>query len=56
MLLNDISMYRTDYAFNTNCPYYLIDFMYLFITDREKEAETQAEREAGFTQGGRCGT
>ena len=29
---------------------------YLFIRDPEREAETQAEGEAGFPQGARCGT
>ena len=27
------------------------DFIYLFMTDREREAETQAEGEAGSMQG-----
>ena len=41
--------------------YFLIDFLffkdfiYLFI-DTEREAETQAEGEAGSMQGARCGT
>ena len=30
--------------------------MYLFLGDTEREAETQAEGEAGFTQGARRGT
>ena len=30
--------------------------MYLFMGDIEREAETQAEREAGFSQGAQCGT
>ena len=34
------------------------DFIYLLMrdTETEREAETQAEREAGFMQGIRCGT
>ena len=32
------------------------DFIYLFMTDTEREAETQAEGEAGSTQGARRGT
>ena len=32
------------------------DFIYLFMRDTEREAETQAEGEAGSLQGARCGT
>ena len=32
------------------------DFIYLFIKDTEKEAETQAEGEAGSLPGARYGT
>ena len=35
---------------------YLKDFIYLFMTDREREAEIQAEGEAGSMQGAQCGT
>ena len=31
-------------------------FIYLFMRDTEREAETQAEGEAGSTQEARCGT
>ena len=31
-------------------------FIYLFMQDTEREAETQAEGGAGSTQGARCGT
>ena len=31
--------------------YFLKDFIYLFMKDREREAETQAEGEAGSIQG-----
>ena len=31
--------------------YFFKDFIYLFMRDREKEAETQAEGEAGSMQG-----
>ena len=30
--------------------------MYLFMRKTEREAETQAEGEAGSTQGAQCGT
>ena len=30
------------------------DFIYLSMRDTEREAETQAEGEAGFLQGARC--
>ena len=32
------------------------DFIYLFMRDTEREAETQAEGEAGSMQGARCRT
>ena len=32
------------------------DIIYPFMIDTEREAETQAEGEAGFSQGARCGT
>ena len=32
------------------------DFIYLFMRDLEREAETQVEGEAGSIQGARCGT
>ena len=32
------------------------DFIYLFMRDEEREAETQAKGEAGSPQGARCGT
>ena len=32
------------------------DFIYLFMRDIEREAETQAEGEAGSLQGARCST
>ena len=32
------------------------NFIYLFMRDTEREAETQAEGEAGSVQGARCGT
>ena len=36
---------------------FFTDFIYLIHeTQRKKEAETQAEGEAGSTQGARCGT
>ena len=31
-------------------------FIYLFMRDTQREAETQAEREAGSMQGAQCGT
>ena len=39
-------------------PIFKKDFNNLFMrdTEREREAETQAEREAGFMQGAQCGT
>ena len=36
--------------------YFLKDFIYLYMTDTQREAETQAEEEAGSTQGPRHGT
>ena len=36
--------------------YFFKDFIYLFMRDTEREAETQAEGEAGPLQGARCGT
>ena len=36
--------------------YLFKDFIYLFMRDTQKEAETQAEGEAGSMQGARCGT
>ena len=35
---------------------FLKDFIYLFVSDTQREAETQAEREAGSTQEAPCGT
>ena len=35
--------------------YFFLRF-YLFIHERQREAETQAEGEAGSMQGARCGT
>ena len=32
------------------------DFIYVFMRDTEREAETQAEGEAGSLQGAPCGT
>ena len=32
------------------------DIIYLFMRDTQREAETQAEGEAGSMQGARCGT
>ena len=32
------------------------DFIYLFVRHTEREAETQAEGEAGSMQGAQCGT
>ena len=32
------------------------DFIYLFMRDTQREAETQAEGEANSIQGARCGT
>ena len=32
------------------------DFIYLFIRDTQREAETQAEGEAGYLWGAQCGT
>ena len=32
------------------------DFIYLFMRDTQREAKTQAEGEAGPSQGARCGT
>ena len=31
-------------------------FIYLFMRDTQREAETQAEGEVGFPQGAQCGT
>ena len=41
-------------VYNTVLLLFLKDFIYLFMRDpeREREAETQAEGEAGSTQGG----
>ena len=36
--------------------FFFKDFVYLFKRDTQREAETQAEGEAGFMQGARCGT
>ena len=36
--------------------FFLIDFIYLFMRDIDREAETQAEGEAGSMQGARCRT
>ena len=36
--------------------FFFKDFIYLFIHDREREAETQSEGEAGSMQGARHGT
>ena len=36
--------------------FFLKDFIYLFVRDTEREAETQAEGEAGSLQGAGCGT
>ena len=36
--------------------YFFKDFIYLFMRDTEREAETQAEGEAGYLQGARHGT
>ena len=36
--------------------YFFKDFIYSFMRDTEREAETRTEREAGSTQGARCGT
>ena len=35
---------------------FLIDFIYLFMRDTQREAETRAEGEAGSLQGARCRT
>ena len=37
-------------------PFLKKDFIYLFMRDTEREAETQAEGEAGSMQGARHGT
>ena len=36
--------------------FFLKDSIYLFMRDTQREAETQAEGEAGSMQGVRCGT
>ena len=36
--------------------FFLKDFIYLFMRDTEREAETLAEGEVGSMQGARCGT
>ena len=36
--------------------FFLKDFIYLFMRDTGREAEIQAEGEAGSMQGARCGT
>ena len=36
--------------------FFFLDFIYLFMRDTEREAETQAEGEAGSMQGTPCGT
>ena len=36
--------------------YFFQDFIYLFMTDTERGAETQAEGEAGSLRGARGGT
>ena len=38
------------------CVCFFKDFIYLFMRDTQREAETQAEGEAGSMQGARCGT
>ena len=39
-----------------HCMIFFKDFIYLFMRDTEREAETQAEGEAGSMQGTWCGT
>ena len=39
-----------------NFIFFFLDFIYLSLTDPEREAETQAEGEAGSLRGARCGT
>ena len=39
-----------------NMDFLFKDFIFLFMRDTEREAETQAEGEAGPMQGARCGT
>ena len=41
---------------NVNFLNYFLYFIYLFMRDTEREAETQAEGEAGSMQRARCGT
>ena len=36
--------------------FFFKDFIYLFMRNTEREAETQAEGEAGSLRGARCGT
>ena len=36
--------------------FFFLDFIYLFMRDTEREAETQAEGEAGSPWGAQCGT
>ena len=43
-------------AFFLSSFFFYLDFIYLFMRDTEKEAETQAEGEAGSLRGPRCGT
>ena len=50
----------TKQVLEENSFYFIIiifkDFIYLFMRDTEREGETQAEEEAGSTQGAQCGT
>ena len=48
-LLPDLLVYPSFYFF-------FKDFIYLFMRDTDRKAETQAEGEAGSLQGARCGT
>ena len=36
--------------------FFFLDFIYLFMNNTEREAETQVEGEAGSLRGARCGT
>ena len=47
-----------DEVWNTKyiCGFFFKDFIYLFMRDTQREAETQVEGEAGSMQGARCGT
>ena len=38
------------------CSFFKKDFIYLLMRDRDREAETQADGEAGSMQGAWCGT